>query len=65
MIIIIKEARKLSSIEDSVDTLIRRLEFYIKKNEIRLITSTRNNTNDINLNRSTITRKQELEEKQL
>ena len=47
--------------EDSVDASIRRLEDYIEKCRERLITITRNNTD----NRTTITRKQKWEEKQL
>ena len=48
----------------SMDTLIR-LEDYIEKCERRLITDTRNNTNDTSTSRMTITRKQKWEEKQL
>ena len=55
----------LPSIEDSVDAPIQRIEDYIEKHEERLITATRNNTNNIKTNRMTITRKQKLEEKQL
>ena len=54
----------LACIEDSVDTSIRRLEDYIKKYEGRLITVTRN-INNARINRTTITRKQNLEEKRL
>ena len=39
--------RGLASVEDSVDTSIRRLEDYTKKNKERLITAIRNNTNNI------------------
>ena len=37
--------RRLVSIEDNVDALIRRHENYIKKLSGKLITATRNNTN--------------------
>ena len=57
--------RGLSSIEDSVDVSIQRLEDYIEKRGGRLITSTRNNTDNTRTNRTTITRKQKWEEKQL
>ena len=52
--------RGLTSIEDSVDESIQRLEDYIG-----LITSMRNNTNNTIYNRMTKTRKQKWEEKQL
>ena len=48
----------LTSIEDSVDTLIQRLEDYIEKWEERLITATRNNTDNMRSNRTEIARKQ-------
>ena len=48
-------------IEDSVNTLIRWLEDYIKRNQERVITVTRNNTK---IKKTTI-RKQKWEEKQL
>ena len=57
--------RGLPSIEDSVDASIQRLEDYIEKRGERLITSTRNNTDKTRTNRTTITRKQKWEEKQL
>ena len=61
-----KEGRKgLDSTEDKVDTSIRRLEEKIKKGKGRLISPTRNNTNNTMINRITITRKQKWEEKQL
>ena len=61
-----KEGRKgLTSIEDSVDTSIQRLEGYIEKHERGLITAIRNNTDNTIDNRMTITRKQKWEEKQL
>ena len=55
----------LGSIEDSVDTSIQRLEFYIQKRGGRLITATGNNTNDTTTGGTTITRKQKWEEKKL
>ena len=57
--------RGLSSIEDSVDTSIQRLEDYIEKNEGGLTRAIRSNTDNTNINRTTITRKQKWEEKQL
>ena len=50
--------RGLVSIEDSVDVSIHRLEDYIEKHEGRLITATRNDTDNTMANRMTITRKQ-------
>ena len=53
-----KEERKgLASMEDSVDTSIQQLEDYIQKRGRRLITTTRNNTNDMRTSRTTVTRK--------
>ena len=49
--------RGLATIEDSVDTSIQRLEDYIEKPERRLITATRNNTDNTIYNRMTKTRK--------
>ena len=57
--------RGLASIEDSIDALIQRLEHYIEKHGRRLITATRNNTNDTRTGRRTINKKQKWEEKQL
>ena len=54
-----------ASIEDSVDASIQRLEDYIEKRGGKLIIATRNNTDDTRINRTTITRKQKWEEKQL
>ena len=56
--------RGLINIEDSVDASIQ-LENYIQKHGGRLIISSRNNTDDMRTNRTTITRKQIWEEKQL
>ena len=50
--------RELASIEDSVDASIQRLEDFIGKRGRRLITATRNNTNDVRTSSATITRKQ-------
>ena len=55
----------LASIEDSVDASVQRLEDYIKKHERRLITATRNNTDNTMDKRMTTTRKQIWEKKQL
>ena len=57
--------RGLTSIENSVNALTLQLENYIQKNKGRLIATTRNNTNDTSTSRTTITRKQKWEEKQL
>ena len=57
--------RGLTSIEDSIDASIERLEDYIEKHEGGLITATRNNTDNTMANRMTITRKQKWDEKQL
>ena len=54
-----------ASIEDNVDALIQLLEDYIEKHGGRLITATRNNTDNMRTNRMKITRKQKWEEKQL
>ena len=53
--------RGLASIEDSVDASIQRLKDYFKKLESRLITATRNETENTMNNRITITRKQKWE----
>ena len=53
-----KGERELASIEDSVDASIQRLEGFIQKCGGRLITTSRNNTDDMKTNRTTITRKQ-------
>ena len=47
--------RGLTSIEDSVDTSIQRLEDYTEKHERGLITANRNNTDNTINNRNTIT----------
>ena len=54
-----------ASNEDSVDVSIQRLEDYIEKHGGKQIAATRNNCNDTRTNRTTITRKQKWEEKQL
>ena len=51
--------------EDSVGVSIQRLEDYIEKRGGKLITTTRNNTDNTRTNRTTITRKQKWEVKQL
>ena len=60
-----KEGRELAKIEDNVDTSMQRLEYNIKKHRGRLITATRNNTDNTRTNRTKITRKRKLEEKYL
>ena len=54
----------LASIEDSVYASIQRLEDYVQKRGGRLITATRNNTDNTRNNKTEITRKQKCEEKQ-
>ena len=53
-----KGGRVLVNIEDSVDASIQRLEDYVQKRGERLITATRNNTDNTRNNGTTITRKQ-------
>ena len=54
-----ERGRGFASIEDSVDALLQQLEDYIeKKNGGRLITATRNNTDNTWTNRMEIIRKQ-------
>ena len=55
--------RRLTSIKDSIDASIQRFKNYIKKCRGRLITMTRNNTDNTNINRTKITRKQKWKEK--
>ena len=55
--------RGLASIEDSVNTSIRRLKDYTEKHEGELITAIRNNTDNTIHNRMTKTIKQKWEEK--
>ena len=55
--------REFSSIQDNVDAYIQRLEDDIKKGEWRLITATRNSTNNTSINKTKINRKQKWEEK--
>ena len=60
-----ERGRGPSSIEDSVDASIQRLKDHLQKHEGRLITATRNETENTMNNRMTITRKQKWEGKQL
>ena len=57
--------RGVASIENSVDISIQRLEVYIEKCRGRLITATRNNTDNTRIKRTKLTRKQKWEEKQV
>ena len=57
--------RNVQTTEDSVETSIQRPGDYIEKRGGRLITATKNNTNDTKTSRTTINRKQKWEEKQL
>ena len=53
-----KEGEKeLASIQNNIDALIKRLEDYMKKYEGRLITATRDNTDNASIKRTKITRK--------
>ena len=49
--------REYSSIQDSIDAPIQQIEDYIKKRGGRLITVTRNNTDNASINRTKINRK--------
>ena len=53
------------TIENNVHASIQRLEEYIKKHGGRLITATRNNTDNTRTKRTKIARKPKWEEKQL
>ena len=44
--------RELTCIQDCVDTSIQRLEDYIKKYQGRLVTATRNNSDNTSINRT-------------
>ena len=57
--------RGLASIVENVDTSRQQLEDYIERHRGRLITATRNNTDDTGTNRTKITKNQKWEEKQL
>ena len=60
-----EEGRGLTSIEDSVDASIKRLEDYIEKHERGLITTIRVDTDNTIDDRMKTTKKQKWEEKQL
>ena len=55
---------ELTSIEDSVNASIQQLGDYVEKRRERLITATRNNSDNTMTDRTEITRKQKWEEKQ-
>ena len=57
--------RGLAGIEDNVDALIQRLEDYIQKHDVELITAIRNDNDNTMDNRMTIIKKQKWEGKQL
>ena len=61
----LRKGERFTSTEDSVDASIQRLEDYIENRGGRLITATRNNTDNTRTNRTTITKKQKSEEKQI
>ena len=54
-----------ANIQESTDALKQRLNDHIKKRGARLISATRNNTDNTSINRTKITRKQKCEEKQV
>ena len=56
---------KKKSIEDSMDASKRGLDDFINKSKERLTTAASNSTDNIRTNRTTKTRKQKVEEKQL
>ena len=60
-----EEERGLTSIEESIDAPIPRLEDWIEKRRGRLIIATRDNADNARSKRTEITRKQKWEEKQL
>ena len=60
-----ERGRGLTSIGDSVDASIQRLKDFIEKQRGRLNTTTRSNTDDTRISRTTIIRKQKREEKPL
>ena len=60
-----ERGRGLASIEDSGDSSKQRLEDYREKRWGRLITATRNNTDDTGTSRPEINRKLKAEEKQV
>ena len=59
-----EERRRIASIEDCVDTSMRRLESNIEKRSGKLIRATRNNTGNTRISKTKIT-KTKREEKQL
>ena len=59
-----ERGRGLKSIEDSVAVSIQRLEDYTEKREGRLITATRNNTDNTRISRTEITGKHKWKKKQ-
>ena len=60
-----KKAKEDLSVLKTVNASIQRLEENIEEHGERLITATRNNTDNTRTNRTTITRKQKWEENQL
>ena len=56
--------RGLTSIEDSVDASIQRLEDNIENYGARLITATRNNNNNTRINKTNIIRTQKVDKTQ-
>ena len=60
-----EERRGHTNTEDGVDASIQKIEDYIQKREERLITTIRNNIDNMKTNRKTINRKLKWEKKQL
>ena len=58
-----KGGKGIASIEDSLDPLIQQLDNCIEKCGGRLITTSRNNTDNMRINQMEITRKQKWEKK--
>ena len=52
-----EEGRGLAGIEDNVDALLQRLDEHIEKLGRRLVTATKNNTDNTRINGTEITRK--------
>ena len=59
-----EEGKGYTSNEECADALIQRIEDYMEKFGGRLITATRNKTNDTMISRAILTRKQKSDERQ-
>ena len=60
-----KKEEELVALKIVLDALIQWLEDYIERHRRKLITASRNNTDDTRINKTKITKKQKEEEKQL